>query len=133
MIKYFSAVFLFAGLVSFSYSQTVENKSDELNESAYKEPLILSAQNIPVSFQNNLKEKFLLLNEKEIAENDKAEIENNAQSNLYKAQSESFKIGSEIYYFLGAAALAAVIYFLIPDDEPPSNPVYTFGFPVTPK
>jgi len=74
-----------------------------------------------------IREKFLRLNDKDKDENNPGSI------TPAKTQDDNKKIGNEIYYFIGAGVIAAIIYFLVPDKEPASKTNYTFGLPVTPK
>jgi|GEM_PF-1651190 len=93
-----------------------------------KKDLLLTVSDFNSSQETGLKERFLNINNTDNKNNS-----GQGQDTQEKPQSEGFKISSGVLYFAGAAVLAAVIYFLVPDNNPSSKPVSTFGIPVTPK
>jgi hypothetical protein len=109
-------------------AQVKEKPEDSSGAPELKKDLLLSMAGLYSPGKRSLKEQFILLNTLE-AENKTGQM----QTEQSKSLPESFKIDSGVLYFLGAAALAAVIYFLVPDNEPSSEQSYTFGLPVTPK
>jgi hypothetical protein len=105
-----------------------KTQQDSTSLQPLKKDLLLTAADLNSSRVVDLKEKFLGISNNTQQEN--TEAKNIKQG---KPQAEGFKISSGVLYFAGAAVLAAVIYFLVPDNEPSGKPVSTFGIPVTPK
>ncbi|MFO7447516.1 MAG: hypothetical protein R6W90_14190 [Ignavibacteriaceae bacterium] len=130
-------------LILFLIGSNIFAQIKEVTSESANKTKILQLK-LPDSINDNLnislKERFLLLNENPgLLDNVKGDDQGaaakkaEAEINFAKTQNEGFKLGNEVYFFLGAAAVAAVIYFLVPDDEPPGQSKYTFGLPVTPK
>jgi hypothetical protein len=112
----------------FIYAQETPAGNSNLAEDKPGKDLLLLVADYTRAPVFNLQDQMLILNGTE----DKNKTDQK-QVELAKPQSESFSINSGVLYFLGAAAIAAVIYFLVPDNEPSSKAAYTFGIPVTPK
>jgi hypothetical protein len=120
-------VFLFIIFFSF-YTAAQEKESSQFQDPAIKKDLLLSYMQLNSSPGYNMRDKLLLLNSEE-------EKEKSEQQRLEQAasQAENFKLSTGLLYFAGAAAVAAIIYFLVPDNKPSAEKTYTFGLPVTPK
>ena len=115
-------------LITCMVSAQDKAAADSTSLQTIKKDLLLTASDFSSSGEVDLKEKFLSINNNTRQESN--ETKNTEQG---KPQAEGFKISSGVLYFAGAAVLAAVIYFLVPDNRPSSKPVSTFGIPVTPK